>query len=180
MSTNSVRPLRRYRAVLILTAALLVVSCKSTKQTTVESSETQISSSYWQTLDSIAREAINRELLRLTEQTADVTTELLLFDTEKPADSLTGLPPVKAALRQQAATKTTAREEAAEHVERENQAHAELTGTDSLKGHWEADTKTVTSTSASKWADGLWYTLGVFAGLLLICVIIYLVIILKK
>ena len=171
MSTNSVRPLRKYRVALILTIALLVVSCKSTKQTTRENSATQISSELLHSFDSIAHEAISRELLRMSERADDVTTQLLVFDTDKPADSLTGLPPVKAAMQQQRATKTKTATQATEHVESETQAHDTTATNGTLSNHWDGQTETVTS-SASKWLDALLGTLGVITGLLVFYILI--------
>ena len=54
------------------------------------------------TFDSLARQSIERQLLRLTEQDTETDTRLLLFDTDKPADTATHLPPLKAALHQKA------------------------------------------------------------------------------
>lgn len=147
------------------------MSCKSTKLTTSESSQTQISSELRQSFDSIAHEAISRELLRVTEQTADVETQLLLFDTDKPADSLTGLPPVKAVLHQQRATQTKTATQTEEHVEKDVQAHDTTTATGTMQNHWDGHTKTVTS-SASKWLDALLGTLGVITGLLIFYILI--------
>lgn len=131
-------------------------------------------------LDSITREAVSKELLRVTAQQADETVQLLVFDTDKPADSLTHLPPVKAAMQRKAAVRTQAKEEQYSRSERETVARDSTAQHDSLSSQRDVTHESVSQSPAAKSAEGFFYVLGAFGGLLLVCTIIYLIIILKK
>lgn len=63
--------------------------------------ESQASSHYAVNVDSLVTARLDAQLLRAWESTGEETLELLIFDTGKPTDSLSGTPPLKAALRGQ-------------------------------------------------------------------------------
>lgn len=120
MLTNSAKPLKRSLFVLMLTSALCLASCRVTRETTT-TAKTQFNATATATADSVGTSAIATQttikaqvdsllqaaLMQTTieqsEASVEQTLHLLLFDTTQPADTATGLPPVKAAL-----TKTTA------------------------------------------------------------------------
>ncbi len=118
MLTNSERLSKKYLAVPVLTSALCLASCGTTKTTTTargqydratacfsdssgkETSTTQ--TRIEEQVDSLLQAALKQTSDHESEASVEQTLHLLLFDTTQPADTSTGLPPVKAAL-----TKTT-------------------------------------------------------------------------
>lgn len=131
------------------------------------------------TFDSLARQSIERQLLRLTEQDTETDTRLLLFDTEKPADTVTHLPPLKAALHQKSKGSTRQAEQVQESVEQADSSSLTLTDKGEGETHWEGEQNVVQSSSVSKWTDALLGTLGAFTGLLIACILIYVLIKIK-
>jgi len=164
----------------MLTIALLAVSCKSTKMTTATNQTTTVSSEVKQHIDSVANEAVTAQLERMVAQTTAQTTDLLLFDTDKPADPETHLPPLKAVMRQQATTDTKQQEHATTHTEAQQSKQTVTDVQMQGKGHWEQEAATVEATSVSKWTDGLMGTLGAVTGLVLTLIAIYVILKLKR
>ena len=164
----------------MLTIALLAVICKSTKMTTATNQTTTVSSEVRQQIDSAANEAVTAQLERMVAQTTAQTTDLLLFDTEKPADPETHLHPLKAVMRQHATTDTKQQEQASTHTEAQQSKQTVTDMQMQGKGHWEQQAATVEATSVSKWTDNLMGTLGVVTGLVLSLIAIYVIIKLKK
>ena len=106
----------------MLTSALYLVSCGTTKVTTTtaraqydraaESVADSIGAETTATqtrikaqVDSLLQAALQQTFDQESEASVEQTLHLLLFDTTQPADTATGLPPVKAALTQTTATK---------------------------------------------------------------------------
>ena len=122
MLINSAKLLKKSLAVLMLTSALYLVSCGTTKVTTTtaraqydraaESVADSIGAETTATqtrikaqVDSLLQAALQQTYDQESEASVEQTLHLLLFDTTQPADTATGLPPVKAALTQTTATK---------------------------------------------------------------------------
>ena len=101
----------------MLLTALLAVSCRTSKttvttQTNSVSTATTDSTDSWRVdrmekiqvqFDSLYQASLRQQIEKWGETHCEQTLHLLFFDTLQPADSVTGLPPVKAALT---ATKT--------------------------------------------------------------------------
>ena len=117
MLINSAKLLKKSLAVLMLTSALYLVSCGTTKVTTTtaraqydraaESVADSIGAETTATqtrikaqVDSLLQAALQQTFDQESEASVEQTLHLLLFDTTQPADTATGLPPVKAALTQ--------------------------------------------------------------------------------
>lgn len=121
MLKNSAKLLKKYLAALMLTSALSLVSCGVTKTSTATHT-TQTNSKALTTTDSVgATTTTTQEIIKAqvdslfqavlqqtfdqeSEASVEQTLHLLLFDTTQPADTATGLPPVKAALTQTTAS----------------------------------------------------------------------------
>lgn len=164
----------------MLTIALLAVSCKSTKMTTADNLTTTVSSEVKQHIDSVANEAVTAQLERMVVQTTAQTTDLLLFDTDKPADPETHLHPLKAAIRQHATTDTKQSEQATTHTEAQQSKQTTTDMQMQGSGHWEQQTATEQATSVSKWTDALLGTLGCVTGIVLSLIVIYVILKLKR
>jgi hypothetical protein len=148
--------------------------------TTATNQTTTVSSEVKQHIDSVANEAVTAQLERMVAQTTAQTTDLLLFDTDKPADPETHLPPLKAVMRQQATTDTKQQEHATTHTEAQQSKQTVTDVQMQGKGHWEQEAATVEATSVSKWTDGLMGTLGAVTGLVLTLIAIYVILKLKR
>lgn len=148
--------------------------------TTAANQTTTVSSEVKQQIDSAANEAVTAQLERMVAQTTAQTTDLLLFDTDKPADPETHLPPLKAVMRQQATTDTKQQEHATTHTEAQQSKQTVTDVQMQGKGHWEQEAATVEATSVSKWTDGLMGTLGAVTGLVLTLIAIYVILKLKR
>ena len=108
MSINSARQLRKYRAALMLPSVLFLVSCSPLKQTATtrsrnnDSAHGQFAADREITLDSIffrelyeaLREQLAIERTRNRATAEDVETVTREYDTSRPADTLTGKPPL--------------------------------------------------------------------------------------
>lgn len=121
MLRNSEKLLKKSLAVLMLTSALCLASCGTTKTTTTargqyeRSSESIADSTGTETtatqtriraqVDSLFQAALKQTKDHESEASVEQTLHLLLFDTTQPADTATGLPPVLAALTQSTSTK---------------------------------------------------------------------------
>ena len=121
MLKNSEKLLKKSLAVLMLTSALCLASCGTTKTTTTartqydRSSESIADSTGTETtatqtriraqVDSLFQAALKQTKDHESEASEEQTLHLLLFDTTQPADTATGLPPVLAALTQSTSTK---------------------------------------------------------------------------
>lgn len=70
------------------------------KQATHSEAEKTVNKDIQRLVDSIARVHIQSEMERVFSRTDEVETDIILFDTDKPASDSTGLPPVKAMVKQ--------------------------------------------------------------------------------
>lgn len=126
----------------MLTAALSNTSCCSTRTEAV-SQKTEAREAVTATGHTESRNAEKRETTR-TEMTEGVTeTEIEVYDTTQPADPATGLPPVKARVKQRHDGRVTSRSE-------EKGATAATAGSDTALEYegGELDEVTVTATKA--------------------------------
>lgn len=87
--------------------------------TTEQRTQTQENSDYQQRLDSMVKVEIGKRLTRLREQNSQSETDIIIFDTSLPSDSLTGLPPVKAKVkhRKNVQSKDSTAAESQQHTE---------------------------------------------------------------
>ena len=113
--------MKKFLAALMLTSALCLASCGTTKTTTTArgqyerstenaSDSTGTASTATQTrlkaqVDSLFQAALKRTSAHEGEASVEQTLHLWLFDTSQPADTCTGLPPVKAAFMARTSTK---------------------------------------------------------------------------
>lgn len=154
MLKNSEKLLKKSLAVLMLTSALCLASCGTTKTTTTargqyeRSTENASDSTGTETtatqtrikaqVDSLFQAALKQTSDHESEASVEQTLHLLLFDTTQPADTSTGLPPVKAAVM--ARTSTKARERTRSTVQADVTSELTKTAEDS--------TQTVTESTA--------------------------------
>ena len=89
--------------------------------------QTRINKDVQARLDSLVRSQAAAQLDRASEAAGESVTEVIVFDTDKPADS-TGLPPVRAVLRKQ--TKQTQRREEKAAVQAEEKVQVVQETTD--------------------------------------------------
>lgn len=76
-------------------------------------------------IDSLARIAIEEHAERLLSRLEETQTTILLFDTDKPADDSTKLPPVKTIVSQQTKRKEKRQENSQRQVESETELQEE-------------------------------------------------------
>lgn len=140
MLTNSAKLLKKFLVALMLTSALFLASCGVTRTSTT-SQRTHSNSATTATTDSVgATTSATHDLIKAQvdslfeaafkqrfdqerEASIEQTLHLLLFDTTQPADTTTGLPPVKAA----ATATTTARHRDKTRSQTQADVKAELT-----------------------------------------------------
>ena len=67
--------------------------------TAEQATQTQENNDYQLRLDSMVRAEIGKKLTALHEENSQSETDVIIFDTSLPPDSLTGLPPVKAKVK---------------------------------------------------------------------------------
>lgn len=202
MLKNSVKLSRRYPLALMLLTALSVVSCGVTRETTT--AQTQINSSSAVSTDSTAvtNTAVNGatksqldSLLQATiqqvinqeyEESREQTLHFVIFDTTQPTDTVTGLPPVRAAITK---TETSARNYKSQETAQtdiQKEVHAQQVDSTSVQHHsettllrHECDSLSVRNETATEkirerqpWKT--WLHVGLFAALAFMAVVLYL------
>ena len=125
MSTNSVKRWRKFHLALWLTSALFLVSCSSQKQLSRTETDSVVNKDIQVQVDSLARLAIDEQTENLLNSLEEKTTTLILFDTDKPVDDITGLPPVKAIARQEAKREESKQENRQSQVQSETELKEE-------------------------------------------------------
>ena len=100
MLINSVKLLKKSRLALWLTSALFLVSCLSLKQQTQTETDSVVNKDIQIEEDSLTSLEVEQNAERLQNCVEESETTLIFFDTSKPADENTGLPPVKAIAQQ--------------------------------------------------------------------------------
>lgn len=78
-------------------------------------------------IDSLVRQQVATALDRVVEAVGETTTEVVVFDTEKPVSDSTGLPPVKAVVHRQTKQTQRSQAKAAVQADTEVQATSEIT-----------------------------------------------------
>nr|DAT67220.1 MAG TPA: hypothetical protein [Caudoviricetes sp.] len=202
MLKNSVKLSRRYPLALMLLTALSVVSCGVTRETTT--AQTQINSSSAVSTDSTAvtNTAVNGatksqldSLLQATiqqvinqeyEESREQTLHFVIFDTTQPTDTVTGLPPVRAAITK---TETSARNYKSQETAQtdiQKEVHAQQVDSTSVQHHSETtllrherDSLSVRNETATEkirerqpWKT--WLHVGLFVALAFMAVVLYL------
>nr|DAS70637.1 MAG TPA: hypothetical protein [Caudoviricetes sp.] len=125
MWTNSEKPSRKYRHALWLATALFLVSCSPQKRLMRAEVQTQINESVKAHFDSLVRAQVAMMLERLTVSEGETVTDLVVYDTDKPAADSTGLPSVKAVLHKEHRQKQQSRETAQAEIQTEAQVTAD-------------------------------------------------------
>lgn len=202
MLRNSVKLSRKYPLALMLLTALLVVSCGVTRETTT--AQTQINSSSAVSTDSTAvtKTAVNDatklqldSLLQATiqqvinqeyEESREQTLHFVIFDTTQPTDTVTGLPPVRAAITK---TETSARNYKSQETAQtdiQEEVHTQQVDSTSVQHHSEttllrhesdslsAHNKTATEQVRERRPWKTWLHVGLFAALAFMAVVLYL------
>lgn len=121
MLINSAKLLKKSLAALMLTSVLSLASCGTVRKTTttndlhrrtiecvadsIGAETTATQNAKREQVDSLFQATLKQLINQESEVSLDQTLHLLLFDTTQPADTVTGLPPVKAALTKTTATK---------------------------------------------------------------------------
>lgn len=146
MSTNSARRLRKYLPALWLTTALFLGSCSPTRQVTSSASRTETNNDFRQRIDSAMTADLLHELERLESIRSDIETEIILFDTSRPAEpDSAGLrvPPVQAIVRQRAKQETDRKETGNTEARMTKDTSVETTdqGTETAIGQIETEQK---------------------------------------
>lgn len=200
MLTNSAKLLKRSLFALMLTSALCLVSCRVTRETTT-TEKAQYNSTATATVDSVGTSAIVTEtttkaqvdsllqtaLMQTTLHQSEASVEqilhLLLFDTTQPADTATGLPPVKAALT--TTTAATRKDNTERWAQADVKAELNRAQTDSTRtlaqstSHVQSDQQANMATQSDttdkgKSRSGGWPVLAVAALLILTACVWYL------
>lgn len=115
------------KTILLFSLAFIMCSCASTKRVT-STEQADIHKDVQAHLDSLVQQQVAAQLDRVVEAVGETVTEVIVFDTEKPATNSTGLPPVKAIVHRQ--TKQTQRSQAKAAVQAETQVQATSATTD--------------------------------------------------
>lgn len=126
MWTNSGKPSRKYRHALWLATALFLASCSPQKRLTRAEVQTRINESAQAHFDSLVLSQAALTLERLTVSEGETVTDLVVYDTDKPAADSTGLPPVKAVLHKEHRQKRQSRETTQADVQTEAQVTADM------------------------------------------------------
>ena len=90
--------------------------------------QTRINESAQAHFDSLVRAQVALMLERLTVSEGETVTDLVVYDTDKPAADSTGLPPVKAVLHREHRQKRQSRETAQSEIQTEAQVTADRAG----------------------------------------------------
>lgn len=77
------------------------MSCSSQKQLSRTETDRVINKDVREQIDSLARHAIQEQAERLLSSLEEKQTTIILFDTDKPVNDSTGLPPVKTIVSQE-------------------------------------------------------------------------------
>lgn len=106
----------------------------------------------------MVREEIGKRLTRLHEENSQSETDVIIFDTSQPPDSLTGLPPVKAKVKHR--RNTQSKDSTAAESQRRTEESVERQTTDSGSKATATDSKTKETvkpahTIFSSWKCGL-------------------------
>ena len=96
------------------------MSCSTQKPLTQTKEESEISKEVTIEVDSISRHGIEEDVERLLNTLEEQKTTLILFDIDKPAVDSTGLPPVKAIVRQEVKREESERFESRKKEQRES------------------------------------------------------------
>lgn len=88
------------------------MSCSSQKRVVREQSQSLTNEAFRQHMDSVVRSALTATFEGMAQSASETLTEVVIYDTEKPATDSTGKPPVKAELRQ----RRTHRAQSASHA----------------------------------------------------------------
>lgn len=101
------------------------MSCSPPKRLTRAEVQTRIDESAQAHFDSLVRAEVTLMLERLTVSEGETVTDLVVYDTDKPAADSTGLPPVKAVLHKEHRQKRQSRETAQADVQTQAQVTAD-------------------------------------------------------
>lgn len=101
------------------------MSCSPPKRLTRAEVQTRIDESAQAHFDSLVRAEVTLMLERLTVSEGETVTDLVVYDTDKPAADSTGLPPVKAVLHKEHRQKQQSRETAQADVQTQAQVAAD-------------------------------------------------------
>lgn len=101
------------------------MSCSPPKRLTRAEVQTRIDESAQAHFDSLVRAEVTLMLERLTVSEGETVTDLVVYDTDKPAADSTGLPPVKAVLHKEHRQKRQSRETAQADVQTQAQVAAD-------------------------------------------------------
>lgn len=203
MLINSAKLLKKYLAALMLTSALCLVSCGVTKTSTANLKTHSTSASLATTdsvgttttatqdvikaqVDSLFQAALKQTFDKENEASVEQTLHLLLFDTTQPADTTTGLPPLKAALTQTTAarhrdkTQSTAQADVKAELKKaqtdstqtvgQSMAHVKTKAQDNTTA--KSESASHEKTQRSSWR--LWAVLALVTSLLLAACYLYL------
>ena len=99
------------------------MSCSTPRQLVKSEQESVVNKDVQSAIDSVAQNIVETNIDELLEQIDNIETEIVLFDTDKPVVDSTGLPPVKAIVRQKA--KTEAKQTTAKQEKQKSEAQVE-------------------------------------------------------
>ena len=111
----------------MLTLALCLVSCSTPKQVTRHKEERTVNKDVQTHLDSLVRSIAETQFESLMNELEQVETDIILYDTDKPVDDSTGLPPVKAVVSQKVKREGTKTETATQQVRTETEVEHQVT-----------------------------------------------------
>ncbi len=83
------------------------MSCSTPRQVIRSEQTREVNKDVQSQLDSLVRSTMREEMERVLNSITETETDLIVFDTDKPVNDSTGLPPVKAVVRQRAKTEQT-------------------------------------------------------------------------
>lgn len=101
------------------------MSCSSQKPLTQTKEESEISKAVKTEIDSMARLAIEEQAERLLSSLEEKQTTIIHFDTDKPVNDSTGLPPVKTIVSQETKREEVERLEGRKEVQSETELKEE-------------------------------------------------------
>lgn len=110
----------------MLTIALCLVSCSTQKQVTRHEEERTVNKDIQTQLDSLVRSIAETQFERLINTIEQVDTDIILYDTDKPVNDSTGLPPVKAVVNQKVKREDVKAETVLQQVQTETEVEKQV------------------------------------------------------
>lgn len=127
-STDFAKRLMSMSGVLMLMHVLFITSCVSSKRgTATVSTSSEINKDVRVQVDSLARVGVEEQTERMLNSVEGRVTTVIMYDTDKPLNDSTGLPPVRAIVRHAVNREEVESQDTRKEVQSETEVQSEST-----------------------------------------------------